>query len=313
MVEVKSAVYDYTFNVITRMVIGKRFFGEKAENANETKLYKEIGDETTKLVIQSGLLDYFPVLKWIGYKGIVKEMNKMQDRRNQFMLNIIEQHRQKTKSNGDGDNGGDNGGKNKTILEVLLGPQETDADYYSNENIISLLYNHQPGRKNRGRLGPNSRRHFRSVESKNEDKMHSGLKPEELQSPEKPTNSIKHRNTYILSPIRAQTEHEMTIDVKTSNHDCQARHHLADCQVFFSQQQPNDKSTVKSEPPSHGRTVLCIHAIKKNKNNYLRRNRLWSLNLSSFRIVDLQSWLRSLCFCFVVLLGDLQAGAVVKR
>ncbi|XP_031118788.1 cytochrome P450 81Q32-like [Ipomoea triloba] len=137
MVEVKSAVYDYTFNVITRMVTGKRFFGEKVENADEAKLYKEIGDETTRLVIQSGVLDYFPVLKWIGYKGIVKEMKKMQERRNQFMHNIIEQHRQKTKSNGAGENGGKN---SKTILEVLLGLQETDADYYSDEIIISLLY-----------------------------------------------------------------------------------------------------------------------------------------------------------------------------
>nr|GME09541.1 isoflavone 2'-hydroxylase-like [Ipomoea batatas] len=281
MVEVKSAVYDYTFNVITQMVTGKRFFGEKVENADEAKLYKEIGDETTKLVIQSGLLDYFPVLKWIGYKGVVKEMNKMQDRRNQFMLNIIEQHRQKTKSNGDGDNGG----KNKTILEVLLGLQETDADYYSDENIISLLYS--PKMKTKctvasRRRSPNHRKNQPT--------------PENTETP-----------TFFLRSEH-KTEHEMTIDVKTSNHDCQARHHLADCQVFFSQQQPNEKAQRRV---SHH---LCIHAIKKNKNNYLRRNRLWSLNFgSSFRIGDLQSWLRSLCFCFVVLLGDLQAGAVVER
>lgn len=133
MVEVKSAVYDYTFNVITRMVTGKTFYGEKVENVDEATLYKEMGDETARLSFQSNIMDYFPLLQMIGYKGIVKKMKKLQEKRHQFMLNILHQFRQKLKSNPEGK-------KKTSIVEVLLGLQESDPDYYTDENIISLLF-----------------------------------------------------------------------------------------------------------------------------------------------------------------------------
>ena len=58
---------EMTFNIITRMVEGKRYYGENAD-FEEAKRFREIISEVFKLGGAAGnMVDFLPLSGWIGY------------------------------------------------------------------------------------------------------------------------------------------------------------------------------------------------------------------------------------------------------
>ncbi|KAL7245346.1 hypothetical protein ACSBR2_000635 [Camellia fascicularis] len=131
-VNMKSAFFELTFNVMTRMIAGKRYYGEGVENSDEAKRFQEIVSETGQLGAEKNVGDFFPFVRWFGIKGSEKKLIDLHEKRDKFMQDLIEQHR----SNESGFGGGE---RKRTMIEILLSLHDTEPEYYTDENIRSLM------------------------------------------------------------------------------------------------------------------------------------------------------------------------------
>ena len=68
-VELKSLFSELTFNIITRMVAGKRYYGEGAD-FEEAKHFREIIRKSFLLSAASNPGDFLPILRWMDSEGM---------------------------------------------------------------------------------------------------------------------------------------------------------------------------------------------------------------------------------------------------
>ncbi|CAK9155390.1 unnamed protein product [Ilex paraguariensis] len=76
--------------------------------------------------------DFMPILKWVGFNGIEKKLAVLQEKRNQFMQDLIEEHR-RMRSNSSSEK------ETKTMIDVLLSFQESEPEYCKDEIIKGMM------------------------------------------------------------------------------------------------------------------------------------------------------------------------------
>ncbi|CAA0824229.1 cytochrome P450- family 81- subfamily F-polypeptide 4 [Striga hermonthica] len=135
VLEVKSTLFEFMFNVMTRMITGKRYYGKDVENSKEAKLFEEIARDTSRMAFETNLVDFLPFMKWFGFNDVVSKMITIQEKRDRFMQKVIDDNRKTSLEN---DRSPDVGRK-KTVVEVLLDLQTSEPEYYTDETIKSLL------------------------------------------------------------------------------------------------------------------------------------------------------------------------------
>ncbi|KAJ9559784.1 hypothetical protein OSB04_004944 [Centaurea solstitialis] len=133
-VNMKSAFYEFTLNVMMRMISGKRYFGGDIPAVEEEgRRFREILDETF-LLAAPNVGDYLPGLGWLGVNRLEKKLVRLQEKRDVFFQGLIEQLRKPK--------GGESENKNKrrkTMIELLLSLQESDPEYYTDAMITSFV------------------------------------------------------------------------------------------------------------------------------------------------------------------------------
>ncbi|XP_074320474.1 cytochrome P450 81Q32-like [Silene latifolia] len=80
--------------------------------------------------------DFWPVLRWLGFKGIEKEMRQLQKERDQYMESLLDEGRvvrEKKRL------AGELGVGRKTFIEELLDLQESDPEYYTDPVLKGLM------------------------------------------------------------------------------------------------------------------------------------------------------------------------------
>ncbi|OMO70595.1 Cytochrome P450 [Corchorus olitorius] len=136
-VDLKYLFSLLTTNVMLKLVAGKRF----VEDARDMEAERMLFQEFTSIFFPSlgtNICDFFPVLRWIGWKGIEKYYKEMYRKRDEYVQNLVDEIRlKKTSCSADvpeikGE------GKNQCLIERLLSLQEQDPDFYSNEVIKSM-------------------------------------------------------------------------------------------------------------------------------------------------------------------------------
>ncbi|XP_022034064.1 cytochrome P450 81Q32-like [Helianthus annuus] len=133
-VNMKSAFYELTLNIMMRMISGKRYFGgDIVEVEEEGRRFRKILDEAFSLAGASNLGDYLPILSWFGVKGLEKKLLLLREKKDVFFQGLIEQLREKHV------NEKNNKKKKKTMIEVLLSLQESDPEYYTDKMIRSFV------------------------------------------------------------------------------------------------------------------------------------------------------------------------------
>ncbi|KAK2660185.1 hypothetical protein Ddye_006718 [Dipteronia dyeriana] len=139
-VEMKPVFFEFTLNVMMRMIAGKRYDGDEndAGNYEESKRIQEIVTETFRLGGAVNVVDFLPVLKWVGFGGVEMRLMVLGKKRDRFMQDLIEKHRTKMDSNKSEDCLLD-GDRKKSMIEVLLSLQESEPQCYSDEIISSLM------------------------------------------------------------------------------------------------------------------------------------------------------------------------------
>ncbi|XP_073039473.1 cytochrome P450 81Q32-like [Primulina eburnea] len=123
-VELKSLLSELSFNMIMRMVAGKRYFGV-SEDDEQAKEYRELIKKAFMYGGISNTADFFPVLKWIDYNGKVKGMQRMGKEMDAFLQGLIDGHRRdKIKT---------------TMIGHFLDLQESQPEYYTDSIIKGII------------------------------------------------------------------------------------------------------------------------------------------------------------------------------
>lgn len=123
-VEFKWILFEFMFNVITRMITGKNY-------KLGAEIFREITSEISRVTMEANVEDFLPFMKWFGFKNTEKKMKLIQMKRDKFMQNIIEEHRSIVLE--------DDNVKEKSTLQILLDLQREEPEYYSDETIRNLL------------------------------------------------------------------------------------------------------------------------------------------------------------------------------
>ncbi|KAE8100109.1 hypothetical protein FH972_018036 [Carpinus fangiana] len=118
------------FNIMMRMVAGKPCVGEEAaasmdlgkQNLKEFK-------ENYAANLSINICDFFPLLRWVGYKGLEKSMIRLQRKRDRFLRLLIEEIKQNKASSLN----------KRNLIETLLSLHESEPELCSDNVIKSIV------------------------------------------------------------------------------------------------------------------------------------------------------------------------------
>ncbi|KAF5747022.1 Cytochrome P450 [Tripterygium wilfordii] len=131
----RTLFFEITFNLMMRMIAGKRYYGENVGDLEEARKFHNTMTESQRVVGPANNIgDFLPFMRWIGLGVKVKELQELQRKRDEFVQNLIEEHRKKMVSDCSSLSGG-----RKTMIDVLLKLQETEPEYYKDEIIRGLV------------------------------------------------------------------------------------------------------------------------------------------------------------------------------
>ena len=128
-VELKTMFSELTFNIIMRMVAGKRYYGDDVEDEEEARRFRRIMKEAASYGGASNPGDFLPILNWIDggdFKNKVVSLSKTFD---EFLQGLIDEHRIK-KAGLESTN---------TMIDHLLSLQESQPEYYTDQIIKGLI------------------------------------------------------------------------------------------------------------------------------------------------------------------------------
>ncbi|KAI3465304.1 hypothetical protein Pfo_021967 [Paulownia fortunei] len=130
-VEMKSKLSELSFNIIMRIVAGKRYFGHQVENNDGATRFRDLMREMFYLSGASNPGDYLPFLQWIDYQGLEKRMLILQREIDAFLQGLIDENR--NENHGRKDDG------RKTMIDSMLAMQLSEPEYYSDEIIKGII------------------------------------------------------------------------------------------------------------------------------------------------------------------------------
>ncbi|KAK4434381.1 cytochrome [Sesamum alatum] len=130
-VDLHYLVSAYSFNHMMRAVAGKRCVGEE-------DVVSDVGKEAVKRIrgiffssLSLGMCDFFPVLRWIGYKGVEKNLKLLHKKRDEFLQSLIDEFRWRNDASRE---------KNERVLiETMLSLQGSEPEFYTDDVIKSIV------------------------------------------------------------------------------------------------------------------------------------------------------------------------------
>ncbi|OMO74057.1 Cytochrome P450 [Corchorus olitorius] len=133
IVDLKYLFCLLTANVMLMMVAGNRCVEDSSFQEFKMIFFPSLG---------INICDFFPVLRWIGFKGIEKNLREMHRKRDEYIQKLVDEIRLRQKSSFSEIEEG----KNQSLIERLLSIQEEDPNSCSNDVIksmavVSYIYN----------------------------------------------------------------------------------------------------------------------------------------------------------------------------
>lgn len=132
-VGLKDRIHELTYNVMMRMIAGRRCYGEEAADKDVARRFREMVEEMFAVSGASSLGDFLPVLRLVEKMTIERRLVRVQAKRDAFMQSFIDDHRKLRNKGGKTMEGGDERGH--TIIDVLLSLQEADTKYYTDDIV----------------------------------------------------------------------------------------------------------------------------------------------------------------------------------
>ncbi|TYJ35215.1 hypothetical protein E1A91_A05G221200v1 [Gossypium mustelinum] len=140
-VELSSKLMDLVFNIILRMIAGKRYYGEDVVDKKATE-FQDIMKEATELHGSTNLNDFFPVLQWVDFQGVERKMKGTMKKLDKFLQFLLEEHRE-MRADSTHQSSGSSDASNKatktTLIDVMLSLQQTEPEFYTDETIKGTI------------------------------------------------------------------------------------------------------------------------------------------------------------------------------
>ncbi|KAK9748522.1 hypothetical protein RND81_02G063800 [Saponaria officinalis] len=125
----KPLLFNTTMNVMTRMIFGKRYYDDE-EGDGEAERFREMVEGTFRLFNQVVIGDMVPYLRWLDW-GKERKFKEFKEKREVLMRELIEEHKRETKRI--------NHEIKKPLIQVLLGLQEDEPQYYTDDVILGTI------------------------------------------------------------------------------------------------------------------------------------------------------------------------------
>ncbi|GMH01443.1 hypothetical protein Nepgr_003282 [Nepenthes gracilis] len=121
-VELRPLSGELVFNVLVRMLAGKKYCGRNFEEATE---FMDMVYEIHKHATTSNLVDFIPILRLIDYQGFEKRIKKFAERVDTFLQSLITEIRTYNYKH--------------TIIDHLLSLQQSESEFYSDVTIKGFV------------------------------------------------------------------------------------------------------------------------------------------------------------------------------
>ncbi|CAI9292080.1 unnamed protein product [Lactuca saligna] len=133
-INLREVLGAFSMNNVTRMLLGKQYFGSGSAGPKEALEFMHITHELFWLLGLIYLGDYLPFWRWVDPYGCEKKMREVEKRVDDFHMNIIEEHRQRKKNGEQKDKG------YMDFVDVLLSlPGENGKDHMDDTEIKALV------------------------------------------------------------------------------------------------------------------------------------------------------------------------------
>lgn len=127
-VDLKRKCLELSFNIMLRVISGKRYYGEDAV-ALEAKEFQILMNEYVELLGNGNLNDCFPILKWIDFQGKKEKMINLMKKMDAFLQKLLDEKRRNWC----------NDQKNMTLIDVMLDLQQKEPEFYTHEIVKGVV------------------------------------------------------------------------------------------------------------------------------------------------------------------------------
>lgn len=119
-VNLREILGAFSMNNVTRMLLGKQYFGTGSAGPNEAMEFMHITHELFWLLGLIYLGDYLPAWRWIDLYGCEKKMREVEKKIDEFHQKIIDEHRERRerKRKRDDDDNAANDHDNESKVEM---------------------------------------------------------------------------------------------------------------------------------------------------------------------------------------------------
>ncbi|KAL0912171.1 hypothetical protein M5K25_018128 [Dendrobium thyrsiflorum] len=96
-IDLRQVLGGFSMNNVTRMLLGKKYFGPAWAGQREAMEFMEITHELFHLLGILYLGDYLPAWRWLDPTGCERKMREVEKKTDQFHQKIIDEHRERTR------------------------------------------------------------------------------------------------------------------------------------------------------------------------------------------------------------------------
>lgn len=139
-VKLKSRLVELSFNIMLRMIAGKRYYGKDVVDEG-AKEFLEIMKEVVELHGNSNLGDFLPVLQWVDFQGVEKRMVKLMRKQDKFFQRLLDEHQTKRTESSipSYEPSASNKERKTTLIDLMLWLQKIDPDFYTDDTIKGVI------------------------------------------------------------------------------------------------------------------------------------------------------------------------------
>nr|XP_027108709.1 cytochrome P450 703A2-like [Coffea arabica] len=132
-INLREVLGAFSMNNVTRMLLGKQYFGEESAGPQEAMEFMHITHELFWLLGLIYLGDYLPFWRWIDPYGCERKMREVEKRVDDFHSKIIQEHRKKLQTEGVKDEA------EIDFVDVLLSLAGEDGEAHLDDKDIKAL------------------------------------------------------------------------------------------------------------------------------------------------------------------------------
>jgi hypothetical protein len=138
-VELRMRFFGLSFNIMMRIMAGKRYYGEDVENTDEAKKFKINTEDILNYIGVGTPGEHLPWLRWLDINGMEKKLTQWKIKNDAFYRDVIDQRRAMRASRRpeDENEAGESG--RTTIVDIFLSLQEQQPEHYKDDVIIGCI------------------------------------------------------------------------------------------------------------------------------------------------------------------------------